>query len=94
MATAKSEVMQFEFTERGSVLGRATWLGPGMVELDFHDKSLRQRFMKWFDQPQDHLDNVFEPNGGLDTFWRDQTRNRFAEACWTMSNYYEVRRIA
>lgn len=94
MATNKSEVMQFEFAQDGNVLGRATWLGPGMVEFDFHDRNLRRRFTDWFDQRQEHLGVVFDEGADLTTFWRDETQSRFAEACWAMSNYYMVRRLA
>lgn len=93
MATEKSELMQFEFADNGTVLGRATWMGPGMVEFDFHDPGLRRRFARWFDQRQEHLGAVFEEEVDLTTFWRDETRSRFAEACWAMSNYYKVRRL-
>lgn len=94
MATSKSELMQFEFAHGGEVLGKATWLGPGMVELDFEDPRLRRRFTAWFEQPQEHLGAVFEREAELTRFWRDETRSRFAEACWAMANHYKVRRLA
>lgn len=94
MATDKKELMQFEFADAGTVVGRATWMGPGMVEFDFHDPRLRRRFAAWFDERQEHLGAVFEEEADLTFFWRDETRSRFAEACWSMANYYKVRRTA
>lgn len=93
MATNKSEVVTFEFATSGSVLGRATWLGPGMVELDFGDPEMRRRFARWFEERQEQLGLVFEPHGDLTSVWRDENATRFAEACWAMSNYYQVRRL-
>lgn len=94
MATNKTEVVQFEFAHEDNVVGRATWLGPGMVEFDFHDPSLRRRFSDWFDARQEHLGAVFEEEAELTAFWRDDSPSRFTEACWAMSNYYRVRRLA
>ncbi|MGH2703642.1 MAG: hypothetical protein ACRDJ4_00660 [Actinomycetota bacterium] len=93
MATNKSEVVQFEFASDHFVVGRATWLAPGMVELDFQDPALRRRFARWFDEPQEDLGQIFEPHGEPTSFFRDDSSFRFADACWAMSNYYQVRRV-
>lgn len=92
MATNSSAMMSFEFHEGGRMVGRATWLGPGIVELDFQDARLRQQFGEWLWRPQAHHGLMFEA-GGDPTFWPDESRVRFAEACWSMSHLYQVRRV-
>lgn len=92
MATKRSHMLVFEFADNGDVLGRATWLGPGEVELDFHDKSLRAKFSNWLSQPQAEFGLAFE-TGGDAHFWPDESRARFAEACMSLSGLYKVRRV-
>lgn len=93
MATNRSEVVTFEFATNGTIVGRATWLAPGMVELDFEDGGLRRRFERFFGERQEHLGAVFDGQGDLSFHWRDESSARFAEACWAMANYYKVRRV-
>ena len=92
MATNKKELMTFEFAENGTVLGRATLLGTGMIELDFHDPDLRLRFERFLATPQARGGLVFEV-AHLDKVWPDESRHHFAEACLSMTNLYKVRRV-
>lgn len=92
MATNKKELMTFEFAENGAVLGRATLLGTGIIELDFHDPDLRARFERYVATPRDHGGPVFEVSQ-TDKVWPDENRLHFAEACLSMTNLYKVRRV-
>jgi hypothetical protein len=85
-------MVAFEFATGGRVVGRATWLGPGMVELDFSEQQLRQHFAKWLGEPRSHNGPVFE-TGHMISVWPDENRAHFAEACLALSNLYTVRRV-
>lgn len=93
MATAKSQLVSYQFEAGGKVVGRATWMGPGMVELDFSDAALRDRFSRWLAHPRTHDGLMFETGAEHDHFFGDEDRHRFAEACAAMSNLYKVRRV-
>lgn len=92
MATSRKEILEYEFTENGSVVGRATWLGPGMVELDFHDARLRQVFKRCLAEPQHRHGPVFE-SVHVEREWPDTSKSHFADACRSMTNLYRVRRV-
>jgi hypothetical protein len=100
MAMNDKALVSYEFSRNGRVLGRATWLIPGMVELDFSDQTQRQDFVSHFvkrlgreshgeREPALEMTQVFR-------FWPDESRwswSYFAEACQTVSDPYSVRRV-
>jgi len=92
MATNRRGLMAYEFAENGSVLGRATLLGTGMIELDFPDPELRGRFESYLSRPRDHGGPVFELTH-TEKVWPDESRLHFSEACLSMVNLYKVRRV-
>lgn len=67
-------------------------MGPGMIELDFSDPALRDRFATWLGAPNAHDGLMFE-TGAEAHFFSDEDRHRFAEACKAMTNLYKVRRV-
>lgn len=92
MATNKKGLMTFEFAENGTVLGRATLMGTGMIEFDFRDPELRVRFEGYLATPRDHRGPVLEM-GHTEKVWPDESLLHFSEACLAMTNLYKVRRV-
>lgn len=92
VATSRKEMVTFEFADNGAIVGRATWLGPGMIELDFSDARTRRTFERCLAAPQHNHGPVFEVSQ-LDRLWPDESKAHFAEACMSMSNLYRVRRL-
>lgn len=92
MATNRKEILSFEFAEDGTVVGTATWMGPGMVELDFKDPGLRGVFDKYLARPGHRHGPVMEGSHHSEV-WPDENKAHFAEACLSFRGLYRVRRV-
>lgn len=92
MATNRKEMLCFEFAEDDTVVGTATWMGPGLVELDFKDPTLRSMFDKHLASPG-HSHGLVAEGAHHSEVWPDETKSHFAEACLSFTGLYRVRRV-
>lgn len=93
MATSKSAMLVYEFSQNGDVLGRVAWFAPGEMDFDFQDQALREQFRNLIGRKRPHGGLVLQMGADSHEFWEDSTPGSFSEACLSFSGLYQVRRV-
>jgi hypothetical protein len=93
MATSKSAMLVYEFSQNGDVLGRVAWFAPGEMDFDFKDRGLREQFQKLIGRRKPHGGLVLQMGADETEFWEDSTAQNFSEACRSFDGLFQVRRV-